>query len=57
MAKQTSVKSSTPPPTKAASGTGGTGGKGAPAQTIKSISGPSLKATHVGPTRAPYFQK
>lgn len=53
MAKQPSNKP-IPSPSKAASGSGGTS---APAQTVKSISGPSLKGSHCGPKNAPYLQK
>lgn len=53
MAKQSNMKPP-PAPTKAASGSGG---KGAPAQTIKGISGPKLTGSHVGPKGAPFYQK
>lgn len=53
MSKQSNSKC-TPSSTKAASGSGGSP---ASAQTIRKISGPSLKGSHVGPKNAPYLQK
>lgn len=53
MAKQTN--STRAPSSKPAAS--GSGGSKASAQTIKTISGPSTKGTHVGPKNAPYLQK